>query len=654
MLRWIARPSRARADAPGNGSGGGRAGVAPGTPRFGPPPPPWRLPDPFPRDSRASAPCRGHRRCLAGTSAARRRTARGQPVRRYRRPTSDHAGSRASATSSDGPGPPSRRSIASASAFSAPGRASTPDEIEHHATRLLRPELREQRGRPVAGRLLGVDLSLRVPARVAEQDRPPAVGDLAGDAAVAGTGRAAMCSPRAQPAAWWSSAYSSRSANAPSRSAGDPSPNTARIDGANTSARSRSIARTVRWRYTWRYMNSRAVRNISSAPMPGLVEREPALGHEPVAPEPLGVDRPHRHPGQVGVPSHVVQVVDGEHARQQRLEDADPARHRRVGERRLRDQERDPPRVDRLAVGERVPLRAGARRPPQPADERPQLALDDQLREVLVAQRLRRRAGGGPRAPGTRPGTARRRSARTARDPRRGGARPPAASPRPAPRTGRARPAPAPPASARSDGYSERPHSPASCMTPEAVREPRVLGGREHPARALELGDPAQALEPRRVEQVVLGDVLVRVAGGARLGGGQALGELDVPVDRVGDQVDGRERDRADPDRSGNPDPRRGGPPREVTPLVTRPDAEQVPVAGAPVVERQRGAVVLSRIVRQVLSSRRKRTSKSRTPAVWVWSRGSAPSHASVMELPAPRRGSPFAPSGRCGPATPS
>ena len=49
-------------------------------------------------------------------------------------------------------------------------------------------------------------------------------------------------------------------------------------------------------------------------------------------------------------------------------------------------------------------------------------------------------------------------------------------------------------------------------------------------------------------------------------------------------------------------------------------------------------AVVSSRIVRHVLSSRRKRTSKSRRPAVWVWSRGSAPSHASVMELPAASR----------------
>ena len=37
----------------------------------------------------------------------------------------------------------------------------------------------------------------------------------------------------------------------------------------------------------------------------------------------------------------------------------------------------DPGRVDRLAVGERVALGDGARRPPQAAEERPELVLDD-------------------------------------------------------------------------------------------------------------------------------------------------------------------------------------------------------------------------------------------------------------------------------------
>ena len=77
----------------------------------------------------------------------------------------------------------------------------------------------------------------------------------------------------------------------------------------------------------------------------------------------------------------------------------------------------------------------------------------------------------------------------------------------------------------------------------QAVGEARVLGGREHPARALELADPAQALDPGGVEQVVLGDVLRVEVRGAGLGRREALRQLDVAVDRVADQVDGGERE---------------------------------------------------------------------------------------------------------------
>ena len=76
----------------------------------------------------------------------------------------------------------------------------------------------------------------------------------------------------------------------------------------------------------------------------------------------------------------------------------------------------------------------------------------------------------------------------------------------------------------------------------EAVGEARVLGRREDPAGALELADPAHPLEPGGVEQVLLGDVLVGQAGERRLVGRQALGQLDVAVDRVADEVDRRER----------------------------------------------------------------------------------------------------------------
>ena len=63
----------------------------------------------------------------------------------------------------------------------------------------------------------------------------------------------------------------------------------------------------------------------------------------------------------------------------------------------------------------------------------------------------------------------------------------------------------------------ERPRpQPGLVHDAEAVGEPRVLGGREDPAGALELADPAQALEPGGVEEVLLGGVLVGQPGGAR------------------------------------------------------------------------------------------------------------------------------------------
>ena len=52
----------------------------------------------------------------------------------------------------------------------------------------------------------------------------------------------------------------------------------------------------------------------------------------------------------------------------------------------------------------------------------------------------------------------------------------------------------------------------------EAVGEARVLGRREDPARALELADPAQPLQPGGVEEVLLGDVLGGQPGRGRFG----------------------------------------------------------------------------------------------------------------------------------------
>ena len=138
-----------------------------------------------------------------------------------------------------------------------------------------------------------------------------------------------------------------------------------------------------------------------------------------------------------------------------------------VGEGRLRDEERDPARIDRLAVGERVALRDRARAPAAgPRISGAELALDDQLRS-------------GPRGSARLP-PARRASAGAGKAARTCSSKKWANGPWP---TSWSRPgdperlddealatgtrlAGARRSVARSDGYSERAHSPASCMTP--------------------------------------------------------------------------------------------------------------------------------------------------------------------------------------------
>ena len=146
----------------------------------------------------------------------------------------------------------------------------------------------------------------------------------------------------------------------------------------------------------------------------------------------------------------------------------------------------------------------GARR--SAADQVAELALDDQLREVLVGQALAAAAGGGRTAPDGRPGRARRRNARTARGP--------TSCSSPATRsvsTTRPSDGTRSPAGAQVRAESRvQVAGPQACLVhhAEAVGEPRVLGRREDPARALKLADPPQALEPGRVEEVLFGDVL--------------------------------------------------------------------------------------------------------------------------------------------------
>ena len=62
----------------------------------------------------------------------------------------------------------------------------------------------------------------------------------------------------------------------------------------------------------------------------------------------------------------------------------------------------------------------------------------------------------------------------------------------------------------------------------EGVLEAAVLGGREDPARGLQLRHAPEALHPRRVDQVLLGRL-------ARRGIGPRI--EDVPVDGIGDEA---------------------------------------------------------------------------------------------------------------------
>ena len=140
-----------------------------------------------------------------------------------------------------------------------------------------------------------------------------------------------------------------------------------------------------------------------------------------------------------------------------------------------------------------------------------------------------------------------------------------------------------------------------------------------------------QPLDPGRVQEVVLGRVLLVESGRARLRGRQALGQLHVPVDRVADEVDGGE-EQAPPAAIG-----RGGRvgrygTQTLFSLVHR---ERLPRRSAAWTRNpyqwpcgrpysvSAVLVVSFLIVRQAPPSTRYRTSNERRPAVWVWSRGS-------------------------------
>ena len=114
----------------------------------------------------------------------------------------------------------------------------------------------------------------------------------------------------------------------------------------------------------------------------------------------------------------------------------------------------------------------------------------------------------------------------------------------------------------------------------EAVGESAVLGGREHPARALELADPAQPLDPRACRSGPPRRPSRRAARAPTPSPVEPLRELDIPVDRVADEIDRRERVAAHQDRSIR-GPRHGPvrPDGQVARGVAGLDPDGVPVA---------------------------------------------------------------------------
>ena len=238
---------------------------------------------------------------------------------------------------------------------------------------------------------------------------------------------------------------------------------------------------------------------------PAPVERQALRREEAVVDDAVEI-RPHRHAAHVGVPEHVVEVVRGVDAGQHGLQEREPARISRgglgVG---LAHQVADPLGLDRLAGLERA---VGA--PPEPADRVPQLLPDDPLpdqlvgeldvgQEVVVEEVAERPVSHVVEEPG---------HAEELLDERRGRG------------VGEDRAEGRPQLLREAAGHVHR---------AERVGEPAVLRGGEDPARRLELRDPPEALDPRGVDQVLLG----------RLARGEPVGPRveEIPVDRIDDEA---------------------------------------------------------------------------------------------------------------------
>ena len=186
----------------------------------------------------------------------------------------------------------------------------------------------------MAGLVLGADLGLGPPVRSAQQDGPPAVGDRGRDAPVARDGRGGrhrrdvLASGPAGRLVEQGVLVQVRVGGQPvggrlgpeDRPHGRPEDlGEVQVDGPHGPVEVDLLVHEAAGRQE--HLERRQA---------GLVQGQAAFRDERVAAQPFGIHRPDGHAGQVGIAPHVVQVVDREHARQQRLEPAHPARHRRI------------------------------------------------------------------------------------------------------------------------------------------------------------------------------------------------------------------------------------------------------------------------------------------------------------------------------------
>ena len=145
-------------------------------------------------------------------------------------------------------------------------------EVDRHAARLLGAQATDLGARLRAGFVGRANLCLRAPPRPAQEDAPPAVGHRARDAqpgrrAAGAVGQDVLAARPARGLVEQRVLVKVDVVRQPVT--GESSPNRASIAGWKTCPRSRSIARTVRWKYTDWWSSRRPPRKPSSAATPG-------------------------------------------------------------------------------------------------------------------------------------------------------------------------------------------------------------------------------------------------------------------------------------------------------------------------------------------------------------------------------------------------